>query len=83
MKIHTEAYNTQRKFVERRKSESKQIFDTHTNRLDFFIGYYCQNLQIPHFGYEQPGKNCLFTIICILFLCFQLQQWETECLHLP
>ena len=59
---------TQREYVKEKRDEAKEDFTNKVmwpDRRDMLVGDYFQNLDLPHFGGEQPGETYYFSPLTI------------------
>ena len=65
---HCMMWKTQRQYVTTRKEEAKSDFREKVLwpcRHDMFVCDYAQNLDMPHFGGEQPGDTYYYSPLTI------------------
>ena len=78
---HVKAFMDQRKYVKEKALEAKEDL---LNEIDWperrytFCGDYCQNMDLPHFGSEQPGETYYYSPLNIS--CFGLVDHSTDVL---
>ena len=75
------AFMDQRKYVKEKALEAKEDL---LNEIDWperrytFCGDYCQNMDLPHFGSDQPGETYYY--IPLNISCFGLVDHSTDVL---
>ena len=78
---NVQAFMDQRKYVKQKALEAKTDLETNITwpeRRFTFCGDYCQNMDLPHFGSEQPGETYYYSPLNIS--CFGLVDHSTEVL---
>ena len=76
---HVNEWKVQREYVIKCKNES--VLDLNNgvqwpDRRDCFVGDYCQNMGLPHFGNEQPGETYYYSPLGIYI--FGIVNYSTE-----
>ena len=78
-KKHCDEYRAQREYVISLAKEAKEHYDTNVQwprRKYSFCSDYCQNIDIPHFGREQPGETYYYSPLNVS--CFGCCDFMTE-----
>ena len=78
-KKHCDEYRAQREYVISLAKEAKKHYDTNVQwprRKYSFCSDYCQNIDIPHFGREQPGETYYYSPLNVS--CFGCCDFMTE-----
>ena len=68
MNEHCKMWKRQREYVQEKRDEAKEDFRNKVlwpYRNDMLVGDYFQNLDLPHFGGEQPGDTYYFSPLTI------------------
>ena len=63
MNEHCQMWKRQREYVQEKRDEAKEDFRNKVlwpDRRDMLVGDYFPNLDLPHFGGEQPGETYYF-----------------------
>ena len=82
MRAHCNAFRNQRKLVQTRAKEAKEDLAQNLqwpNILICLVGDYSQNLDLPHFGGEQPGDTYYYSPLNVAI--FGLVNYATEVLY--
>ena len=78
-KNHVESFRAQRKYVNELAAEAKSHLEKGVQWPDHkytFCSDYCQNMDLPHFGSEQPGDTYYYSPLNIS--CFGSVDFATE-----
>ena len=68
MRDHSKQWQTQREYVKMRRDQGKEDFFNKVLwplRRDILVADYAQNLDLPHFGGEQPGDTYYYSPLTI------------------